>query len=470
MTWLDLGDVANVAVVRLNNQPCGIAWTVPWRVDVTDAITAGDNHLSVTVFGTWRNRLLRDRHLPENERHTWTTATMPSDDRPLARFGLLGPVSLLHQSLAAAAAAETVHDYQFDERKVPVCKIATSFTRASVGVGDNFACRRVPPSPISDEEMYAVFQELETPYKYGVLLEPGENEYFDCPNVFRHGDAWYMVFVKIRDLVGYETCLAKSNDLLHWQMEGTILPFRDTGWDRWQADGSIALVDPHWGGGATLESHDGKYWISYFGGAKQGYETDPLAIGMAYSPDPTNGQPWQRLESNPVLSPDDEDARPFEQATLYKSHIFRDPALTLGQPFVMFYNGKQQGKWIERIGIAVSDDMRRWQRYGEDCVIDNGKGISGDPQIIRMNDLWVMVYFGAGWKPAAFDTFACSRDLIHWRKWGGEHLIAPSEPWDKTFAHKPWLLKHNGVVYHFYCSVAGNKCTIALATSRDLRP
>jgi hypothetical protein len=50
-------------------------------------------------------------------------------------------------------------------------------------------------------------------------------------------------------------------------------------------------------------------------------------------------------------------------------------------------------------------------------------------------------------------------------------LIAPSEPWDTPFAHKPWLIKHDGVVYHFYCAVGGKEQhrAIALATSRDLR-
>ena len=86
----------------------------------------------------------------------------------------------------------------------------------------------------------------------------------------------------------------------------------------------------------------------------------------------------------------------------------------------MYYNGKQQGPWVERIGMAVSHDMVHWTRYGEGPVIDNGKGISGDPQIVRMGDLWVMFYFGAGWKPGAFDTFACSYDLVHWTKWTGE--------------------------------------------------
>ena len=42
----------------------------------------------------------------------------------------------------------------------------------------------------------------------------------------------------------------------------------------------------------------------------------------------------------------------------------------------------------------------------------------------------------------------------------------PSEPWDKTYAHKPWVIKHNGVVYHFYCAVGDQGRVIALATSK----
>ena len=99
----------------------------------------------------------------------------------------------------------------------------------------------------------------------------------------------------------------------------------------------------------------------------------------------------------------------------------------------------------------------------------SGKGISGDPQIVRMGDIWVMHYFGAFWKPKAFDTFAASRDLVHWTRWDGPHLIEPSEPWDAEYAHKPWLLKHKGVVYHFYCAVGNQGRAIALATSRPMK-
>lgn len=326
-----------------------------------------------------------------------------------------------------------------------------------------------PGPPISDAEMQRVYEEVKTPYKYGIVLPRDEGESVDCPNIFHHGDKWYMLFVAIRNKVGYETYLAESDDLVHWKRLGKVLPFADSGWDQWQADGSLSLVDPTWGGSAELQQYDGRYWMSYFGGAKQGYEPDPLSLGLAWTTTPTAIKPWHRLAENPVLTPGQSDARPFEKATLYKSQIVWDKSETLGYPFVMYYNGKQQGRGIERIGMAVSKDMVHWLRYGPGPVIDNHKGISGDPQIVRMGDLWVMFYFGFLWKPGAFDTFACSRDLVHWRKWDGPNLVSASEPYDKTFAHKPWLVKHDGVVYHFYCAVGKQGRCIALATAKDLR-
>jgi predicted GH43/DUF377 family glycosyl hydrolase len=323
--------------------------------------------------------------------------------------------------------------------------------------------------------MARVYEEVKTPFKFGVIVSGEDtNELVDCPSVFRSGDHWYMMFVANSNKVGYQTFLAKSDDLLHWEKLGRILSFAPTNaWDAWQADGGIALCDYRWEGSHQLEKFDDKYWLSYIGGAKQGYETDPLSIGVAWTQDPTRIVEWNRWKENPVLGPKQPDVRDFEKKTLYKSQIIHDEKRSLGWPFVMFYNGKFKNGY-ERIGMAVSKDMVNWTRYGENPVLANGEaktnGISGDPQIVKMNDLWVMFYFGAGWKPKAFDTFACSYDLVHWTKWEGQHLVEPGESFDNTYAHKPWLLKWNGVVYHFYCAVGDQGRVIALATSKDFKP
>jgi predicted GH43/DUF377 family glycosyl hydrolase len=321
--------------------------------------------------------------------------------------------------------------------------------------------------------MQRVYDEVKTPFKYGVVLKgAGPGELVDCPSIFRQGEHWYLMYAAITNKVGYQTFLARSDDLLHWTKLGKILPFARSGWDAWQADGGVALADCRWEGTHGLEPFEGKYWLSYIGGAKQGYETDPLSLGLAWTREPAWPRAWQRLKENPVLSPQQPDARGFETKTLYKSQIIHDTSASLGWPFVMFYNAKYKNGF-EQIGMAVSRDMANWNRYGTNPVIVNGEakknGISGDPQIVKMGDVWVMFYFGAGWQPGAFDTFACSYDLVHWTKWTGQNLIQPSEPYDKTYAHKPWVLKYRGVVYHFYCAVGDEGRVLALATSVDLK-
>jgi len=313
--------------------------------------------------------------------------------------------------------------------------------------------------------MSRIYEEVRTPYKYGVVVEGGDGKMVDSPSVFRHDGAWYMVYIVFDD-TGYETMLARSDDLLHWRTLGRILSRGSGGWDDQQVAGYIALQDPEWSGSCGLLQFDGKYWLSYLGGALKGYETDPLAVGIAWSRHPGRALEWNRLPDNPVLHRDQPDARWWEKVTLYKSHVLFDRGRTTGHPFVMYYNAKADG--VERIGMAVSDDMVRWRRCGAGPVIDNGTGISGDPQVVRMGDVWVMFYFGAFWKPGAFDTFACSYDLVHWTKWTGPNLVEPSEPWDETYAHKPWVIKHEGVVYHFYCAVGDRGRVIALAASKEL--
>ena len=47
-------------------------------------------------------------------------------------------------------------------------------------------------------------------------------------------------------------------------------------------------------------------------------------------------------------------------------------------------------------------------------------------------------------------------------------FIKSSELYDEKYAHKPFVLKYNGVVYHFYCAVDNRDHRgIAVATSVD---
>ena len=333
-----------------------------------------------------------------------------------------------------------------------------------------------PPRTVSPDVMRRIHEEIRTPCKYGMLLEPADGEMLDNPMVFRHAGAWYMMFIRF-DGKGYETWLAKSQDLLSWTRLGCVFKRGEKGtWDEAQADGWPTLIDTRWDGPNTLNTFQGKYWMMYLGGAAHGYETDPLSTGVAWTDDPGAVKQWTRALDRPVLQPSDSDARPFERKTIYKHFTVEDPSRACGGRFVNFYNAKPEGVWQETIGMAVSDDLLRWRRVGDGPVISDcppGKhGISGDPMIKRIGDVWVMFYFGYQWRPdvkGAFDTFACSYDLRNWTKWTGEPLVKPSTKYDSTHAHKPWVLKHGGIVYHFYCAVAGKRRGIALATSRPVK-
>jgi hypothetical protein len=173
--------------------------------------------------------------------------------------------------------------------------------------------------------MQQVYDEVKTPFKYGIVIKGTDtNELVDCPSIFRSSDHWYMMYVAITNKVGYQTFIASSDDLLHWTKLGIILPFSTNDWDAWQADAGIALADYRWEGTHELETFDGKFWLSYIGGAKQGYETDPLSIGIAWTQDATAPTAWHRMEQNPVLSPHQPHVRDFEKKTLYKSQIIHD--------------------------------------------------------------------------------------------------------------------------------------------------
>lgn len=333
------------------------------------------------------------------------------------------------------------------------------------------ACSRHIPETVSSEVMEKVFEEVKTPYKYGLVLSGQEGTATDSPSVFRKDGRWYMSYI-VFDGKGYETWLAESADLLKWETLGRIMSFSDEGdWDQNQKAGYIALPDTRWGGSYGLEKYDGKYWMSYLGGGKTGYEAGVLAPGMAFTAeDPATAHEWDRLPA-PILSPKDEDAGWWDNRVIYKSTVIRDPKRLTGHPFVMFYNAKGNA---ERIGMAVSDDMVRWRRLGKDPVLSHGDhGITGDAYPQRMGKLWVMFYFGFSWNEEtagkAWDSFACSYDLVHWTDWTGAPLIEPSEPFDSRYAHKPCMVKWKGVVYHFYCAVDDqDNRGIALATSRKM--
>lgn len=333
-------------------------------------------------------------------------------------------------------------------------------------------CPKQSSTMVSDERMQEVYEKVKTPFKYGVVFKhPDSTKMIDSPTIFQWEDTWYMTYV-IFDGRGYETWLAKSDDLLNWYSKGRILSFADAGWDANQKAGYLGLLDNRWEGTYAPKAFEGNYWMSYLGGSAKGYEAGQLGVGMAFSKDPSSAKEWLRLPE-PVLSASDKDARWYDNHTIFKSSIVEDPDKKRGYRFLLFYNASGDTAKYESIAMAGSNDLKQWNRLDNKPIISRGVNgsICGDAQVLQIDDLYVLFYFGAFWpdRQAAFERFACSYDLEHWTEWRGPSLVEPSESYDATFAHKPMVINWNNTVYHFYNAVGSEGRVIALATSRKLK-
>ena len=102
LSFLDLGRVADIARVRVNGVDCGVAWTAPFRVDVSHALIAGPNLIEVEVANPWRNRLIAEASVAGGEMFAPMTEVFEPTASPLPA-GLAGPVVLIVESGADQA-------------------------------------------------------------------------------------------------------------------------------------------------------------------------------------------------------------------------------------------------------------------------------------------------------------------------------------------------------------------------------
>jgi len=70
---LSLGNLNNLARVRLNGRDLGVVWTAPCQVEIPDGLLKpAGNELEIEVANLWPNRLIGDATLPQDKRHTVT--------------------------------------------------------------------------------------------------------------------------------------------------------------------------------------------------------------------------------------------------------------------------------------------------------------------------------------------------------------------------------------------------------------
>jgi predicted GH43/DUF377 family glycosyl hydrolase len=338
-----------------------------------------------------------------------------------------------------------------------------------------------------------------TPYKYPklVLSPTGRKGDFDQrsiddPIVFYANGAFQMLYIGW-DGVGYQTGLAASADLIHWTRTALVAP-RDPAskYTKYNLALSSILRDKQLRSRGDAIKINGKYLGAWNAYPSAGYEEGAAVIGLAASDDLLH---WQLTE--PILLP--QDGAEWEHGGLYRPDLLLDRGT-----YYLYYNAKTDvlpesdgGGWHEQTGVATSKDLKTWTRYQGNPILRNGpRGSStypaanpiaatrpplpdardsrfaSNPFVVQNDGDFGMFYYGFRYqRPGrACEMLAIGMDPYSFVK-VPEILIDTGDPGtiDETFAHKPSVITHEGVLYHFYCAVSGQypKETRGIAVARS---
>jgi hypothetical protein len=109
--FINLGQIKNLARVKLNGKDLGVVWTAPWLVEIPAGLLQKQNKLEIEVANLWPNRLIGDQQLPndgpangkwpewllkgeprKSKRYTFTSFNPYNKNTKLLSSGLMGPV------------------------------------------------------------------------------------------------------------------------------------------------------------------------------------------------------------------------------------------------------------------------------------------------------------------------------------------------------------------------------------------
>ena len=110
---LSLGEVREIAKVRVNGKEVALLWKIPYDADITNFVKEGKNFIEIDITNLWFNRLVGDEILSpvksgtvpnwvlegkvrpdDNSRFTFTHRVAWNKDSELCPSGLLGDVKV----------------------------------------------------------------------------------------------------------------------------------------------------------------------------------------------------------------------------------------------------------------------------------------------------------------------------------------------------------------------------------------
>ena len=119
---LDLGEVKNLAVVRVNGKVCGTLWRPPFTIDITESLLGGDNLLEVDVTNLWVNRMVGDEQEPDDVEWSEPVAFGAAPNSPtIGRFMKEVP-EWLSQGQPRPSKRKAVVSFKFFEKDTPLLR------------------------------------------------------------------------------------------------------------------------------------------------------------------------------------------------------------------------------------------------------------------------------------------------------------------------------------------------------------
>jgi predicted GH43/DUF377 family glycosyl hydrolase len=296
----------------------------------------------------------------------------------------------------------------------------------------------------------------------------------DVPTVFQlnRDEKWYMSFIGY-DGTGYQSFIAESEDLVHWDHMRLAMGYGSEGeFDHGGVVLGAYLYEDYGIQSPRILKKEGDRYYSLYGAYPRqgGYELRPGYEGIAWSMD---GLSWERAKDEPILSVFQEDCATWEKDCIYQPWLLEHEGM-----YYNFYNAANGN--IEQLGLATSMDLLSWERYKHNPVIPTGgegsfnDRFSSDAKVFWDKDHWVSFFFGVG-QGGAHIMLAFSRDLYHWTVNPEPVYKAGGNPsgLDGQYAHKISLVWNpsDDTYYLYYCAVdKENNRGIGLITSKPLDP
>lgn len=245
---------------------------------------------------------------------------------------------------------------------------------------------------------------------------------------------------------------ATSTDLVSWIKQGKLI----------SPSGLAKNGDAHGMTGPGLYYYKGLYYLYYLGLNGAGYEGEPINMCLATTASLTSPSWTYHGIKIPIQT-----NIAWANQAIYHPNLF-----TYNGVWYMFFNarGSIDGDSAERFGFATANNIDgEWTvnptRVSQALELDNTFIRAGDPAVFEYNGLIYVFYFRVLPDGTAIDSWGWttpSEFPFGWR-YGGD-LLATNVDYQHQYAHKPFVVKYQNKLYHYYTAVGSQGRVIALKT------